>query len=60
MAQTGILLRIESKAVKHTRTGWRNKGVLSWEDNRREMRQVIYHVLMKVVPAVVEAKGTAT
>ena len=61
MARTEILLRIESEVVKQTRTGWRNKGVLGWEGDGREMRYAkCDHVLKKVVPAVVEAKGAAT
>ena len=38
MARTEILLGIESEASKQTRTGWRNKGVLGWEGDRKEMR----------------------
>ena len=61
MAQTEILLRIENEVAKQTRTGWRNKGVLGWEGDGREMHYAkCNHVLKKVVPAVVEAKGAAT
>ena len=57
MAQTEILLRIENEVAKQTRTGWRNKGILGWEGDGREMRYAkCDHVLKKVVPAVVEAK----
>ena len=38
LARTEILLRIESEVVKQTRTGWRNKGVLGWEGDGREIR----------------------
>ena len=38
MARTETLLRIESEAVKQTRTDWRNKGVLGWEGDGKEIR----------------------